>query len=329
LSFPRRRESRTDKRQENMNKSSIAVIIILGVVLIGVGVFCFTLIQDKSALAAELNSTQTGLASTKAELDTTACTLLLTQQELGVTRAELDTARGTLTSTRAELGTAKEKLASAQSELVTTNQTLASKLVELSTAGTQLTTAQKSLATLQDSITGMQQKLTSAQDTLRGLGITVAASSECWDVNLVDNVTARNPTWNQLVAFLAKDKTENHAYIANVYDCSQFSRDIHNNAEAAGIRAAEVQVGFRGEKVGHALNAFITTDYGLVYIDSTESPDRIARVKKEKEYRGINLDWASGINARNDSWFESQPVYYYLPGSSGSPMITSAMEIYW
>jgi hypothetical protein len=312
-----------------MNKSSIAVIIILGVVLIGVGVFCFTLIQDKSALTTALNSVQSTLSYTQAQLASSNMTLASTQQKLTSTISDLNTTKDTLTSAQAELGATKDTLTSTQSELVTTNQTLASKLVELSTAGTQLTTTQKSLATLQDSITGMQQKLTSAQDTLRGLGITIAASSECSDVNLVDNVTAKNPTWKELVAFLAKDETENHAYIANVYDCSQFSRDIHNNAEAAGIRAAEVQVAFKNERTGHALNAFITTDYGLVYIDSTESPDRIARVKKEKEYRGINLDWASGINARNDSWFESQPVYYYLPGSSGNHLITSAMEIYW
>jgi hypothetical protein len=312
-----------------MNKSSIAVIIILGVVLIGVGVFCFTLIQDKSALAAELNSTQTELASTKAELDTTACTLLLTQQELGVTKAELDTTRGTLTSTRAELGITKGTLASTQSELVTANQTLASKLAELSAAGTQLTTTQKSLATLQDSITGMQQKLTSAQDTLRGLGITVAASSKCSDVNLVDNVTAGNPTWNQLVAFLVKDKTENHAYIANVYDCSQFSRDIHNNAEAKGIRAAEVQTDFRNNRIGHALNAFLTTDYGLVYVDCTEAPDKIARVKSGKNYLSIDLNWVNPLNTRNDSWFEALPTYYYIPGDSGGQSNVSDIIIYW
>jgi hypothetical protein len=309
-----------------MKKAFIAIIIVLGLALVGTLIyFSITLTgerQAKNALAIELITVKSTLSSTQEELAST-------KQTLASAQAELSTTKDSLTSTRSELGITKGTLASTQSELNTTNQTLMLKVAELSTASTQLTTTQKSLSTLQDSITGTQQKLTAAQDTLRGLGITVAASSECWDVNLVDNVTARNPTWNQLVAFLAKDKTENHTYIANVYDCSQFSRDIHNNAEAAGIRAAEVQVELRGEKVGHALDAFITTDYGLVYIDSTESPDRIARVKKEKEYRGINLDWASGINARNDSWFESQPVYYYLPGSSGNHLTTSAIEIYW
>jgi hypothetical protein len=44
---------------------------------------------------------------------------------------------------------------------------------------------------------------------------------------------------------------------------------VHNNAEAAGIRAASVSVDFEGDEVGHACNAFDTIDKGLVYIDCT------------------------------------------------------------
>jgi len=44
---------------------------------------------------------------------------------------------------------------------------------------------------------------------------------------------------------------------------------VHNNAEAAGIRAALVNINFDESDKGHALNAFDTIDMGLIYIDCT------------------------------------------------------------
>jgi hypothetical protein len=168
---------------------------------------------------------------------------------------------------------------------------------------------QGSLADLQDSLSSVQNLLNITQDTLEGLGITVNISSQCDDVELIDNPDAVNPTWEELISFLTEDQTDKNDYIINVYDCSEFSRDVHNNAEAAGIRAAEVQVWFRNETTGHALNAFITTDYGLVYVDCTEEPDTIARVKLDKEYRAVDIYSVTGQNVRNDLWWDSLWLY--------------------
>ncbi len=132
------------------------------------------------------------------------------------------------------------------------------------------------------------------------------------------------------MTFLSQDQTEKHTYIENEYDCSQFSRDVHNNAEAAGIRAAEVQVNFRNELVGHALNAFLTTDYGLVYVSCTEPPDTIARVKTGKEYRSLELYGISKTNIRDDYWWDTRISYYYIPSRWGSgEVVTSSIRIYW
>ena len=140
------------------------------------------------------------------------------------------------------------------------------------------------------------------------------------------------------MTFLSQDQTEKNTYIKDVYDCSQFSRDVHNNAEAAGIRAAEVQVKFRNEVTGHALNAFLTTDYGLVYVDCTGSPDirvdTIARVKAGKEYRAVEINRVTGTNVRNDYWWDTLSSYYYIPSSFSLPWstrgkVTSSIKIYW
>jgi hypothetical protein len=306
-----------------MNKLLIALVIVLALGLVGAVVFGLGINHDKNALTAELLSVKTELASTKKEFTSTKDSLLFAQAELGYTN-------NTLSSTQSELTSTKNILNATRTELSTTNQTLTSKLVELNSANDKYSTAQKSLTTAQDSLSSTQKKLAAAQDTLSGLGIIVASSPECFDVQLVDNANAKNPTWQQLKDFLATDKTENHDYILNVYDCSQFSRDLHNRAEAAGIRAAEVQIYFSNDNVGHALDAFITPDYGLVYIDCTGAPDKINYVKRFKVLKAVDVRWMTDPkNARSDSWWASQSQYYYVGANDGTQGVTSQIKFFW
>jgi len=87
-------------------------------------------------------------------------------------------------------------------------------------------------------------------------------------IQLVNNPKATDPTWAQLVAFLRSDSTDLKPYSVISFPCGAFAEEVHNNAEASGIKAAWVSVDFTvGE--GHALNAFMTTDKGLVFIDCT------------------------------------------------------------
>jgi len=134
-------------------------------------------------------------------------------------------------------------------------------------------------------------------------------------VVLENNPDAKDPTWDQVVAFLKADKTDEMEYVAADFMCGSFAQEVHNNAERAGIRAAFVGIDLAGESIGHAVNAFNTTDRGLVYIDSTGetaqayemallkpeasgdgssvSPldgDRVAYVKKGKELGFISLN---------------------------------------
>ncbi|MDH5695784.1 MAG: hypothetical protein OEZ00_04160 [Dehalococcoidia bacterium] len=98
-------------------------------------------------------------------------------------------------------------------------------------------------------------------------------------IELINNPNATDPTYAELVAFIKKDSTDEHRYADSVdvyigaaevpYVCSDFAEDVHNNAETAGIRTAWVSIDFEGNDEGHALNAFETTDRGLVYIDCT------------------------------------------------------------
>lgn len=291
-----------------MTKKAAVIVLFLAVFFIGSLVWAILTRNELSKTQHELLSTSAQLALTITEMEETKNRLADTEDEL--------------TSTRIELASTENELASTKNELTITEKDLASTKNELATTESELTSTR-------DELSNTQKQLSVAQETLGGLGITLWTSEECSDVVLTDNHSATNPTWSQLMAFLSQDQTETHTYIRNVYDCSQFSRDIHNNAEAAGIRAAEVAVDFSNKVDGHALNAFLTTDYGLVYVDCTEAPDKIARVKAGTVFRAVKAYYITAINIRNDYWWDFLVSYYYIPASMGGEAVTSSIRIYW
>ncbi|MCX8155722.1 MAG: hypothetical protein N3J91_04620 [Verrucomicrobiae bacterium] len=91
-------------------------------------------------------------------------------------------------------------------------------------------------------------------------------------VTLRNNPQARDVPFQQVLAFVQSNQVNQLPYRTGQFACTEFAVALHNAAEAAGIRCALVGVRFqRGP--GHALNAFQTTDKGLVYIDCTGSPN--------------------------------------------------------
>lgn len=84
---------------------------------------------------------------------------------------------------------------------------------------------------------------------------------------LHNNPDAKNPTWEELLLFLQQDTTNQIPYSYSSFVCADYAETLHNNAEKADIRVAYVSVEL--SDVEHALNAFRTTDRGLVFIDCT------------------------------------------------------------
>lgn len=150
------------------------------------------------------------------------------------------------------------------------------------------------------------------------LPYTKAAGSH---VCLVNYKNATDPAWTELISFLKRDDTDALPYINGSFVCADFAERLHNNAEAGGIKAAFVGVVFvPDEERGHALNAFNTTDRGLVYVDCTGegfqnmtphtqifkntsmicphfnySCDKIAYIMEGKVCGMINIDQASSL----------------------------------
>jgi hypothetical protein len=303
--------------------------VVLGVAVIGVAVYAFMVMGERNNLQETLDSTQQELMTTKATLASTETELATTKDTLSSTQADLSSTRDTLTDTQDTLTDTQDELAATEDELSATEDELGAVQLQLYSTEDELDHIQAELNDTEEELDNMTALYQVAYETLRGLDITLAWSPTCYDVRLVDNPEATNPTWAELKAFLAQDQTEHHDYILNEYDCSQFSRDLHNRAEAAGIRCAEVHIDFVGESTSHALNAFLTADYGLVYVDCTEAPDKIARVKSGYAFRAVNVSFVSITNIRNDSWWNSQWTYYYIPSSNGGQARVENIMIFW
>jgi hypothetical protein len=121
--------------------------------------------------------------------------------------------------------------------------------------------------------------------------ILVGADGE--PIELINNSSATNPTYAELVAFIVANSVDTNTYFEGgpkAYVCSDFAEDVHNDAEAAGIRAAWVSIDLQGEDEGHALNAFETSDRGLVYIDCTGERHGFVFIPQINKYLRLNPD---------------------------------------
>jgi len=106
------------------------------------------------------------------------------------------------------------------------------------------------------------------------IGNTYEVGADGQKISLINYKNASDPTYTKLVEFIKADKTDERLY-SSKYVCSDFAETVHNNAEATGIKAAWVSIDFK-KGIGHACNAFNTTDKGLVFIDCTGSSHKSA-----------------------------------------------------
>ena len=163
-----------------------------------------------------------------------------------------------LAQTRSELSVLRIEQEALERNLAQTEE-------ELTSAEEELTSAQQELSSAELTISSLESKLELYQDTW-GL-VASGIQPPFQGADIINSETASNPTWRQLRDFLLKDKTDHNTYVPGVYMCGDYARDIHNNAERAGIRAAYVAIELPSGY--HAFNAFKTTDSGLVFIDCT------------------------------------------------------------
>ncbi len=88
-----------------------------------------------------------------------------------------------------------------------------------------------------------------------------------------NNRCAHNPTYEELMDFLAKNDIDKRDYEYPTYTCGNFAVDLHDAAEKKYIRAGIVCALNDDGDFDHAFNVFQTTDKGTVFIDCTSGYD--------------------------------------------------------
>lgn len=151
-----------------------------------------------------------------------------------------------------ELETTEKMLATTKETLDKTKGILATTRKESNTIKQELLVAGQKIASLDQTLEKTRQEITDYETTLKTL------------------IPQKNPTYQELKDFLVKDGTNLMPYIPGEYVCLDFTTALDNAAEKAGIRAGYVFLTFRfmpEGKWGHTLNAFETSDRGLIYIE--------------------------------------------------------------
>lgn len=245
-----------------MKKIGIALAILI---LIGCATGLIFTYQSLGATQDQLEETKAALNTTQIEQQITASTLEDTRNELAVTSNSLEETRQALDEQENQTEKYIQLYESSADELKDTQ-------IQLDLLENKLATSEKEKQDLQRTADEVQEKLALYEDTL-GTKVfsdvtSPYSSGNASTLELINQATAKNPTWEELLYFLREDKTDKKLYVTGVYECGNFALDLHNNAEANGIRTALVAVHFYNSP-SHALNAFKTTDKGLVYIDDT------------------------------------------------------------
>lgn len=131
--------------------------------------------------------------------------------------------------------------------------------------------------------TELQAEIKASEQKIAGL------ETDIIDILEGDESQLRNPAWEELKRFIETDKTDTLEYIPDEFDCEGFTITLRDHAWRRGFRSGYVALGLGENVSGHTLNAFQTTDKGLVYIDNSEH-DTLAYVKSGEVYGTIAFD---------------------------------------
>lgn len=120
--------------------------------------------------------------------------------------------------------------------------------------------------------------------------------SELAELRSGDKYDLHDPTYNEVYSFIANDKTDENAYIEDIFDCEHFSQQVNNNAESLGIRCAIVVIYFEEINTGHMIVGFETIYHGMVYVEPQTD------------------EWVENLVAGNEYWTDCvvpKDGYYY------------------
>ena len=267
----------------------IAGIVLGTLVLIGCVTGLIIMSQSLGTTQDQLDQTRASLTRAQLEQQNIAGSLEETKNELQETITSLEETRQGLEEQKRETDKYIQLYESTNFELQNTEN-------DLTLLENELAMEEQESQELQKLINELQDKLILYEETL---GTHVYAgtlppyhSGNLPQIILKSIASARNPTWEELLDFLEVDKTDKKLYVDVEFEYGNFAQELHDNAESNGIRAAFLVVHFHDDAPSHAINAFKTTDRGLVYIDVTGNKyprsvanlDKLANMVKDELY---------------------------------------------
>ncbi|MFA5051426.1 MAG: hypothetical protein WC499_04950 [Patescibacteria group bacterium] len=198
----------------------------------------------------------------------------------------------------------------AKSSLITANNNIEKLNSDISTYQLQITNLNNDKNIMQSTITALQTNVTALQGQVVALtkklqGTLPYASPTGTNLKTTNQDNVHNPTWAELKSFLVSDSTDQLNYVLGSFVCGDFAQIVHNKAELSGIRCAMVVISFMDGSNPHALNAFMTSDKGLVYIDDTgQTPtstnsckyDAIGYVVVGQPYGSTDINFIIGLS---------------------------------
>ena len=204
---------------------------------------------------------------------------------IGVSQSEYEALQANYEALQAKHGILLEENTRLEASIEAKNATIQERQNELDNMSEELSSTKHEVAMY-------EEELELYKDTW---GSVVASNIEppYYRIYLTNNEAAVNPTFAELESFLREDKTDKNDYITDVYMCGDFARDVHNNAEKAGIRAAWAAILLEsddGSSCYHACNAFKTTNKGLIFIDCTGAQPGERAPSKSDTRVNVKLD---------------------------------------
>ena len=178
----------------------------------------------------------------------------------------------------------EQDLALAMAELSSTQATLVGSEEELLGTKSELTTLKSEVESNRDYLSDVEAELQLTKDNLSDLEAELADTEARLAAMEADTLHLHDPTLEEALDFLKRDRTDDNEYIEDEYVCSHFAADINNNAEKQGIRCALVELRFPDS--GHAVVAFDTTDEGMVFFEPLND-DRVRPVIGKRYYRCV------------------------------------------
>ena len=135
---------------------------------------------------------------------------------------------------------------------------------EITTLDTEKTSLEAQIPNLQTQISTLENDVIESYNTGYSEG-----EAEGYFQGVIDGAGSgyniRDPTYTEVIMFVASDRTNENEYIIGEYVCWNFAADFEANAFQQGYKVGFVYIEFVDG--AHAIACFNTTDNGLIFIE--------------------------------------------------------------